>query len=155
MRLLKPKDITDVDTLFDSLEWDMIELDFSIDKDDLESYHKELRSRLQHLCFNFNSKEYLRPDIYERFQKENAVGKILSSNIIKPSFEMWRKRVQGTRKPNTLGLLILDSNRVTKKDKSKNEQERCLYPVHRNNSHITHNLKIKYVYVSRCVYARA
>jgi len=55
MRLLKPKDITDVDTLFDSLEWDMIELDFSIDKDDLESYHKELRSRLQHLCFNFNS----------------------------------------------------------------------------------------------------
>ena len=70
MRLLKPKDITDVDALFYSLEWDMIELDFSIDKDDLESYHKELRSRLQHLCFNFNSKEYLRPDIYERFQKE-------------------------------------------------------------------------------------
>ena len=30
MRLLKPKDITDVDTLFDSLEWDMIELDFII-----------------------------------------------------------------------------------------------------------------------------
>lgn len=70
---------------------------------------------------------------------------------------MWRKRVQGTRKPNTLGLLILDSNRVavTKKDKSKNEQERCLYPVHRHNSHITYNLEIKCVCVSRCVCVRA
>ena len=74
MRLLKPKDITDVNALFDSLEWDIIELDFSIDKDNLEFYYTQLKTRLQNLCFSFNSKEYLRPEIYDRFQKENAVG---------------------------------------------------------------------------------
>jgi len=74
MRLLTAKDITDVDALFNSLEWDIIELDFSIDKDDLESYYTQLKTRLQNLCFSFNSKEYLRPEIYDRFQKENAVG---------------------------------------------------------------------------------
>ena len=54
MRLLKPKDIIDVNALFDSLEWDIIELDFSIDKDNLEFYYTQLKTRLQNLCFSFN-----------------------------------------------------------------------------------------------------
>ena len=57
MRLLKPKDITDVNALFDSLEWDIIELDFSIDKDNLEFYYTQLKTRLQNLCFSFNYAE--------------------------------------------------------------------------------------------------
>ena len=59
MRHLQAKHITDVDTLFDSLEWDIIELDFSIDSDSLQHYYTQLKEQLSHLQFSFTSKEYL------------------------------------------------------------------------------------------------
>ena len=53
MRHLQAKHITDVDTLFDSLEWDIIELDFSIDSDSLQHYYTQLKEQLSHLQFSF------------------------------------------------------------------------------------------------------
>jgi hypothetical protein len=79
MRHLQAKHITDVDTLFDSLEWDIIELDFTIDSDSLQHYYTHLKEQLSHLQFSFTSKEYLRPDIYETFKKDNRVGNYLGN----------------------------------------------------------------------------
>lgn len=57
-----------------SKEWDIIELDLTIDPQQLLDYYDTLKTELAEFCFNFNSKEYLRPEVYERFQQEGRVG---------------------------------------------------------------------------------
>lgn len=75
MRYIKncnPADLTK--EFLSSCDWDIIELDLTVDPVQLEEYYQILQSDLNHLKFNFNSKEYLRTEVYERFQKEGRVG---------------------------------------------------------------------------------
>lgn len=74
MRLLKPEDISDINILFGSLDWDIVELDFSINTDALENYYNTLKTELNHFNFSFNSKEYLKPEIYETYKQKQRVG---------------------------------------------------------------------------------
>ena len=75
MRYLKncnPEDLTQ--EFLASKDWDVIELNLTVDAQQLVDYYNILKTELSGFCFNFNSKEYLRSDIYERFQKEGRVG---------------------------------------------------------------------------------
>jgi hypothetical protein len=58
----------------ESPDWDVIELKFTIDKDLAESYIKQLEDNLAHLCFSFESQEYIKPEIYESFVTKGRVG---------------------------------------------------------------------------------
>lgn len=80
MRLLTPQHIKNVEILFDDLTWDIVELDFTIDTHLLEDYYSKLRTDLYNFNFSFDSKEYLRSEIYETYKKENRVGNY-SGNI--------------------------------------------------------------------------
>jgi hypothetical protein len=57
-----------------SNDWDIIELDISINKALAHEYVDALESKLQHLCFTFDSKEFLKEEVYESFKKTNSVG---------------------------------------------------------------------------------
>lgn len=80
MRLLKPKNINDVSILFDNLDWDIVELDFTIDKISLNKYYDKLKTDLHRFNFSFDSKEYLRPEIYDTYKTHKRVGNY-SGNI--------------------------------------------------------------------------
>jgi hypothetical protein len=59
--------------------WDVIELDLQIDKTLIEEYYKILTTDLAGFCFDFNSKEYIRPEIYETFKKDGRMGNYLGN----------------------------------------------------------------------------
>lgn len=58
----------------ESPDWDVIELKFTIDKTLAEDYINYLETTLSHLCFSFESKDFLRPEIYESFKTQGRVG---------------------------------------------------------------------------------
>jgi len=58
----------------ESPDWDVIELKFHIDKNLAKDYIHSLETKLPHLCFSFESKEYLKPEIYESFKTSQQVG---------------------------------------------------------------------------------
>ena len=60
-------------------DWDVIELDLQIDKKLIEEYYKVLTTDLADFCFDFNSKEYIRSEIYETFKKEGRMGNYLGN----------------------------------------------------------------------------
>jgi uncharacterized RmlC-like cupin family protein len=60
-------------------DWDVIELDLQIDKDLVNDYYKTLTTDLADFCFDFNSKDYIRPEIYETFKKEGRMGNYLGN----------------------------------------------------------------------------
>lgn len=61
------------------LDWDVIELNLKINTKLIEEYYKFLTTDLSNLCFDFNSKEYIRPEIYETFKKEGRMGNYLGN----------------------------------------------------------------------------
>lgn len=79
MRLLRPEHIKDVSILFDNLDWDIVELDFTIDASALNDYYNKLKTDLYGFNFSFDSKEYLRPDIYETYKTQGSVGNYLGN----------------------------------------------------------------------------
>ena len=74
MKLLRPEHITDVNILTGNLDWDIVELDFTISTSELHAYYNKLKTDLYNFNFSFDSKDYLRPDIYETYKKHNRVG---------------------------------------------------------------------------------
>jgi hypothetical protein len=80
MKHLKNSNSLELTTEFlASKEWDIIELDITVDPVQLNDYYHTLKTGLAHFCFNFDSKEYLRPEVYERFQKEQKVGNYIGN----------------------------------------------------------------------------
>jgi hypothetical protein len=80
MRYLKNCNPADLTTEFlASNQWDVIELDLQVDASQLDSYYERLKTDLGNFCFSFDSKEYLRPEIYERFAKEGRVGNYIGN----------------------------------------------------------------------------
>lgn len=80
MRYLKHCNPEDLSIEFlASEEWDIIELDLTIDTVQLFNYYHALKTEFADFCFSFGSKEYLRPEIYERFQKEGCVGNYIGN----------------------------------------------------------------------------
>ena len=79
MRVLKPSDIEDVTILFDNLDWDIVELDFTIDPDALNEYYNKLKTDLYKFNFSFDSQECLRPDIYETYKTQGRGGNYLGN----------------------------------------------------------------------------
>lgn len=61
------------------LDWDVIELDLQINVDLVNDYYARLTTDLAHFCFDFNSKEYIRPEIYETFKAEGRMGNYLGN----------------------------------------------------------------------------
>lgn len=61
------------------LDWDVIELDLKIDPKLVEDYYKVLTTDLADFCFDFNSKEYIRSEIYETFKAEGRMGNYLGN----------------------------------------------------------------------------
>ena len=61
------------------LDWDIIELDLRINPNLIEEYYQILITDLSKFCFDFNSKEYLRPEIYETFKNEGRMGNYLGN----------------------------------------------------------------------------
>ena len=61
------------------LDWDVIELDLRIDPKLVNDYYKVLTTDLASFCFDFNSKEYIRPEIYETFKAEGRMGNYLGN----------------------------------------------------------------------------
>lgn len=57
-----------------STEWDIIELDLEIDPVQLDEYYTVLKTKLNHLCFNFASEKYLRPEVYKDFIENGKMG---------------------------------------------------------------------------------
>ena len=72
-----PADLTEEFIL--SKDWDIIELDLAVDPVQLNSYYTVLKTELNHFCFNFNSKEYLKPEIYEKFVTNGQVGNYMGN----------------------------------------------------------------------------
>jgi hypothetical protein len=80
MKHLKNSNSLELTTEFlASKEWDIIELDITVDPAQLNDYYSTLKTDLAHFCFNFDSKDYLRPEVYERFQKEQKVGNYIGN----------------------------------------------------------------------------
>lgn len=81
------RDINNVSS-FLSESWTVIELGISIDRKLITDYYNELETRLQHLCFNFNMRQYLIPEIADRYEKEgrvfNYVGEISAWTVSWP-----------------------------------------------------------------------
>jgi len=80
MRYLKhcnPVDLTK--EFLASKDWDIIEINLTIDPIQLFEYYHILKTELADFCFSFDSKDYLRPEIYERFQKEGKVGNYIGN----------------------------------------------------------------------------
>jgi hypothetical protein len=75
--------IKDYDSLtrefIESPDWDVIELKFTIDKKLAEEYIEYLETELSHLCFSFESEEYLKLEIYESFKSKGQVGNYLGN----------------------------------------------------------------------------
>lgn len=63
----------------ESSDWDIIELKFTIGKELINNYLYQLENRLSHLCFSFESKEYLKSEIYDSFKKYKKVGNYLGN----------------------------------------------------------------------------
>lgn len=61
------------DSFIKSNDWDIIELKVKLDPVQLTEYIHQVKTTLAHLYFDFTYKDYLRPDVYERFIKENKV----------------------------------------------------------------------------------
>ena len=61
------------DNFIKSNDWDIIELNVQLDPVQLTEYINQVKTTLAHLYFDFTYKDYLRPDVYERFIKENKV----------------------------------------------------------------------------------
>jgi len=61
------------DNFIKSNDWDIIELNVQLDPAQLTEYINQVKTTLAHLYFDFTYKDYLRPDVYERFIKENKV----------------------------------------------------------------------------------
>lgn len=79
MRYIKNPSFKLTDEFLKSTDWDIIELDLEIDKAQLQDYYRVLNTELSNFKFNFNSKEYLIPSVYERFQKEGKVGNYIGN----------------------------------------------------------------------------
>jgi hypothetical protein len=62
-----------------STAWDIIELELTVDPKQLDEYYTILKTELADFCFSFDSKEYLRPEIYERYQQEGRVGNYIGN----------------------------------------------------------------------------
>lgn len=60
-------------------EWDIIELNCTVDPVKITEYYNEVKTRLQHLYFDFSMAHLLRPEITHKYQTENRV-----SNYIGP-----------------------------------------------------------------------
>jgi hypothetical protein len=73
MRYVKDYDFLSKDFI-ESPNWDIIELKFTIDKKLAEDYITQLEDQLSHLCFSFESQEYIKPEIYESFKTHGRVG---------------------------------------------------------------------------------
>lgn len=58
----------------ESSNWDIIELNFTINQSLAEDYIEQLESKLGHLCFSFESKEYIKSEIYKSFKTHGRVG---------------------------------------------------------------------------------
>lgn len=61
------------------LDWDIIELNVRIDPVLVKEYYKILSTDLADFCFDFNSKDYIRPEIYETFKQEGRMGNYLGN----------------------------------------------------------------------------
>lgn len=59
--------------------WDIIELDLKVDKKLVKEYYNVLTTDLADFCFDFNSKDYIRPEIYDTFKKEGRMGNYLGN----------------------------------------------------------------------------
>jgi hypothetical protein len=53
----------------ESPDWDVIELKFTIDKELIKDYVNYLENNLSHLCFSFESNEYLRLKFMKNLKK--------------------------------------------------------------------------------------
>lgn len=73
-RYLKHPDPTILTEEFvDNLDWDIIELPIQIDSDQLKEYYNTLTKDFVDLTFSFKSKEYLKPEIYQRYMETNRI----------------------------------------------------------------------------------
>ena len=79
MRLYKNTEIEHPSFLQNSLEWDIVELGFRVDVEKLNSYYDFITKNFEHLCFSFDSKEYLKKEVYDTFMKEGRVGNYLGN----------------------------------------------------------------------------
>ena len=73
-RYIKDYDPLDLTVDFiKSLDWDVIELKCRLDPLKLTEYVNILKRELHHLYFDFTYEKYLRPEVYEKYMKENQV----------------------------------------------------------------------------------
>ncbi len=73
-RFIKDYDPLDLTTDFiKSLDWDVIELKCQLDPVQLTEYVTILKRDFQHLYFDFTYEKYLRPEVYEKYVKDNQV----------------------------------------------------------------------------------
>jgi hypothetical protein len=73
MRYIKDYEFLSEDFLTGN-DWDVIELKISIDTELADRYVEALETTLQHLCFTFESKEFLKTEVFESFKNTNSVG---------------------------------------------------------------------------------
>jgi hypothetical protein len=66
-----PKDLTE--EFIKSNDWDVIELNARLDPQQLTEYIEIVKTKLEHLYFDFTRKEYLRPEIYQEYVEKNKV----------------------------------------------------------------------------------
>lgn len=78
MRYIKDYKLLSRDFI-ESPDWDIIELNFTIDKDLAYDYIIQLETRLNYLCFTYESKEYIKDETYESFKSYGCVGNYIGN----------------------------------------------------------------------------
>lgn len=76
--LVHSKDIKQKDFL-QTQSWTIIQLNLKIDRKLITEYYEELESRLNHLCFDFTMRDYLLPEIADRYESTGQVFNYIGS----------------------------------------------------------------------------
>lgn len=72
--LYKIKEVDNIHKILESNDWDVIELDITICEKKLYEYYIFLTTELQNFLFSFDSKKYIKEEIYNTFKEQGRVG---------------------------------------------------------------------------------